>query len=114
MVAEAAADVRWRLSFRRQGRGDTGTRPETAHVVAGTIGIGALRAVAGHQRVHETRVGLEQLIRPEAQPFERVDAEVGEEDVGLGDHAVQRVAPALFLEVEHHTALAPIVEIERR
>ncbi len=108
-----ASDVRWWLSFRRQGRGDTRTCPEPTDVVARTIGIGAVSAVSGHERVHQTRVRLEQLIRAETQPLERVDAQVGQEDVGLGDHAVQRVASTLFLEIEHHAALAAIVEIER-
>jgi len=50
----------------------------------------------------------------QAEPAEGVGPDVGEEDVGPADQALGRLAGFGLRQIEHNTALSPVVEGERR
>ena len=53
------------------------------------------------------------LGRLEPEPVERVRPQVGDEDVGRLEQFFEQAALGLVLQVEHHAALAPVVQRER-
>ena len=114
VVAEAAADRRRQRTTRHDGRRQCRPRPERTHVVARSVGVGTLQPVPGDDAVHERREPLAHRVRIESQPLQGGDPGVGHEHVGVGQQTVHRRSPVVAAQIEHDTALAAVVQLERR
>ena len=113
VVADAAACVqRYAVAVGQLDR-KTGTGPEGTDVVGGAVAVLAAQPVAAHAAVDEARMPRHRLGRLEPEPVERVRAQVGDEDVGRLEQFLEQAALGLVLQVEHHAALAPVVQRER-
>ena len=114
VVADATAGVERRALVVGHLHREPGTGPEGPDVVGGTVPLVAAQPVAADAAVHETRVAFDRGPRLESEPVEGVRAEVADEDVGGGEQLFETLPTAGLPEVEHHAALAPVVERERR
>jgi hypothetical protein len=105
-VADGDADPR-----RSLGRAvDAGEARFRLHqqVVGLLVAVGTLLPVARDRADDQTRVLLPQVLDGEAEACERARRQVLDEDVGLGQHALeQRLVPGL-LQVETQRLLAPV------
>ena len=94
--------------------GDTGPGPESGDVEARLVGVGTFQAIAGDDGVDEPRVGRLQGLLVEACALQSGGPYVGDEDVGGGGEARQGLASLGLTHVQHHGALAAIVQVEGR
>ena len=114
VVADAAAGVERRALVVGHLHREPGAGPERPDVVGGTVPLVAAQPVAADAAVHETRVAFDRGRRLEAEPVEGVRAEVADEDVGGGEQLFETLPAVGLPQVEHHAALAPVVEREGR
>ena len=90
-----------------------GDAHEPAHrldddVERGAIGVRAVQSPAGHRRVDEAWVPVEQLARIEAEVAHRAGPQVLDDDVRARGQPPEHVLPCLGLEIERDAALRPI------
>ncbi len=93
---------------------DPAAGPERGRVVTGQSGVGAAHPVAVATRVDEPRVPLPHLVGAEAETFEGVGAEAGEQHVGRLEQAIEYLLAAVGAEVQRHRPLAAVGERDRQ
>ena len=109
VVADAAARVERDALAAGQLDGEPRTRPEGADVVGRPVAILPAEPVAADTAVDEVGMTRHGRMGLEAKAVEGVGTQVGEEDVGRGEQAVELTARFGFAQVEHDAALAPVV-----
>src|SRR5439155_1050 len=93
---------------RRERVGDPAAAPERGRVVAAPLALGAARALPVATHVDDLRVDAADVVHLDREPPPGRGEEVGQEDVGCLDQAVEEVAPGGAAEVEADAPLAAV------
>ena len=95
-----------RLAGAGEPVGDPAAGPERAAVVAAAVGVGPFLTLTVPLGVNQARVQRAQILIGDGEALTGVGEEIGEEDVGGLDQAIENLAAGRLVEVATLTKLS--------